>query len=109
MTLTDEANKLLQSIQDIVALLSLHDDQFLQQVDHAKQKINQTIEQVHTFDYQTTGMLIPIEQNIQRMQTYIQDIQSRFQKGSIKVDTYTKESIAPITDSTFSDFTLQKF
>ncbi|MFB6468665.1 T7SS effector LXG polymorphic toxin [Cytobacillus sp. Hz8] len=56
----------------------LHNDQFLQKVDHAKQKINQTIEQVYTFDYQTTGMLTPIEQNIQQMQTYIQDIQSRF-------------------------------
>ena len=100
MTLTDEANKILQSVQDIVSLPSLHDDQVLQQVDHAKQKINQTIEQVHTFDHQTTSMLIPIEQDIQRMQTYIQDIQSRFQKGSIKVDTYTKETIAPITGST---------
>ncbi len=64
----------------------------------SKQNINQTIEQVHTFDHQTTGMLIPIEQ----------DIQSRFQKGSIKVDTYTKETITPIRVLLFSHFILQK-
>lgn len=87
----------MQSVQDIVSLPRLRDDQFLQRVSDAKQNIHQTIEQVHTFDHQATSMLTPIEQAIQRMQTYIQEIQSRFQKGTLKVDTYNKEITAPVT------------
>lgn len=55
IALTDEANNIMQSVQDIVSLPRLRDDQFLQGVSDAKQNIHQMIEQVHTFDHQATS------------------------------------------------------
>lgn len=94
--MTNEANSIIDSVSDIVSLPKLQDEHFLQQISLSNQNIEQTVEKLHAFDSQQTNKLSLVEQQAERMKTYLQDMQTMFQKGSIKVDSYSKQLIEPI-------------
>ena len=94
--MTNEANSIIDSVSDIVSLPKLQDEHFLQQISLSNQNIEQTVEKWYAFDSQQTNNLSLVEQQAERMKTYLQDMQTMFQKGSIKVDSYSKQLIEPI-------------
>lgn len=96
MEMTDEANSIVDAVSDIVSLPRLQEEHFLQQLSLANQNVEQTLEKLHAFDSRQTNNLVLVEPNAERMKTYIQDMQTMFQKGSIKVDSYSKQLIEPI-------------
>ena len=51
ITLTDETNQTILSVQDIVAAPLLNDTFFLEEVDDAKKQAHDTVEKIHQFDY----------------------------------------------------------
>ncbi|MFC4025270.1 LXG domain-containing protein [Oceanobacillus longus] len=86
--LTNESNQAIQRVQDIISLPQLKDDTFLQQVNFARQQKDQTVEKLIEFDQSQSSSLDPIDQDIQMMNQYIQQIHGLFSSGRIAIDTY---------------------
>ncbi|WP_158701668.1 ribonuclease YeeF family protein [Lentibacillus sp. Marseille-P4043] len=94
--LTDEANSVMDSVQDIVALPKLDDEEFLHHVQRGKKRTKDTVEQLHDLDNSQTKALEPIEEQLRTMNDYIADIQSVFTNGEItlhNIDIHTVASI----------------
>ncbi|MGM9966254.1 MAG: T7SS effector LXG polymorphic toxin, partial [Rummeliibacillus sp.] len=88
ITLTDETNQTIQSVQDIVAAPLLHDTFFLEEVDDAKSQIKDTVEKVHQFDYNQSKALEELSNDVSTMQNYIDRIQSHAKSGKIQLENY---------------------
>ncbi|RIW38950.1 hypothetical protein D3H55_00945 [Bacillus salacetis] len=92
MDLTSESNGTIQSVQDIVSLPRLTDAHFLQEVHTARQQKDQTVEKLHQFDQSQSANLEPVQQNVELMNQYIQQIQGLFSSGKISIDSYQPNS-----------------
>ncbi|MDV2884714.1 LXG domain-containing protein [Alkalihalophilus pseudofirmus] len=80
--LTNQTNATMQKVQDIVYLKPLQDDEVRQYVQKAKQIKDQTLEQLHQFDYEQAAALGPVETDTHVMQSYIKEIQAMFKEGA---------------------------
>ncbi|WP_404469219.1 ribonuclease YeeF family protein [Sutcliffiella horikoshii] len=88
MDLADETNQKVQSISDIVSLPRIQDASFQGEVQAARQHVDQTIEKLHRFDQTQTSTLDPVEQGLQFMNQYVQQVQGLFSSGSVSIDSY---------------------
>ena len=73
-TLTEEANNIILSVADIVALPNLDASFVFQGIVRADQERDMTIGQLHTFDLQLTSSLLPLENNVHAMIQYVQQV-----------------------------------
>ncbi|WP_146548949.1 T7SS effector LXG polymorphic toxin [Rummeliibacillus suwonensis] len=89
ITLTDEANQTILSIQDIVATPSLNDVSFLEEVTDAQKQIQTTVEKVHRFDYNQSKALEELSNDVSNMQNYIDGIQAQMKSGKLQLENYT--------------------
>ncbi len=89
ITLTDEANQTILSIQDIVATPSLNDASFLEEVTDAQKQIQSTVEKVHQFDYNQSKALEELSNDVSNMQNYIDGIQAQMKSGKLQLANYT--------------------
>jgi len=87
-TLTDEANSIIFSVQDIVSVPHLNDSEFLQEVNIAKKHIHDTVDELNQFDYNQCIALEQLYDNVLNMQQYIKSIESLFQSGELQVANY---------------------
>ncbi|MEC2072515.1 T7SS effector LXG polymorphic toxin [Alkalihalophilus marmarensis] len=81
-SLTNQTNATMQKVQDIVYLKPLQDDEVRKYVQKAKQEKDQTLEQLHQFDYEQAAALSPVETDTHMMQSYIKEIQAMFKGGA---------------------------
>ncbi|WP_368503173.1 T7SS effector LXG polymorphic toxin [Alkalihalophilus sp. As8PL] len=79
--ITNETNATMQKVSDIVALPPLRDDEVRQSILQARQEKNQTLEQLHQFDYEQAAALDSVEADILLMRGYVSDIQNLFKGG----------------------------
>ena len=79
--LTNEANSIMDSVSDIVALPHLDDSAVQEGVITSEKKRDDTVQQLNEFDYSQTVSLNPVEQDIQTMDTWLTDIEGMFQSG----------------------------
>lgn len=91
--LVDEANSTMGQVNDIVYVQRLEDNQFYQLINQADKKINKTIEDLNTFDTSQTNELNSVEQDIQLMNQYINEIQSMFQSGELSIESYNTNQL----------------
>ncbi len=94
MELTDEANRVMDSVSDIVALPHLQDQSFLESAEEAKKEKDRTIERLLEFDLQQTKSLDTVEQDIESMNQYITHIASLFKSGDLQVGDYKTGQLA---------------
>lgn len=94
MELTDEANRVMDSVSDIVALPHLQDQSFLESAEEAKKEKDRTIERLLEFDLQQTKNLDTVEQDIESMNQYITHIASLFKSGDLQVGDYKTGQLA---------------
>lgn len=79
--LTNEANSIMDSVSDIVALPHLDDSAVQEGVITSKKKRDETVLKLNEFDYSQTVSLNLVEQDIQTMDTWLTDIEGMFQSG----------------------------
>lgn len=89
MDLADETNHKIQSVSDIVSLPKIQDGSFQGQVQAARNHVDQTFEKLHRFDQTQTSALDPVEQGLQFMNQYVQQVQGLFTSGNVSIDTYS--------------------
>ncbi|MBH0156278.1 LXG domain-containing protein [Fictibacillus sp. 5RED26] len=86
--LTQDANQSMQSVSDIVFLPRLNELEFVNQVEEANRSSIQTIEKLVEFDLMQTNALSSIEQQILKMNQFIEQIHSMFQSGQLSLASY---------------------
>lgn len=79
--LTNEANSIMDSVSDIVALPHLNDSEVQEGVQNSKKKRDDTVLQLHEFDASQTTSLNPVEQNVQTMGSWLADMEGMFKAG----------------------------
>ncbi|WP_286149050.1 T7SS effector LXG polymorphic toxin [Paenibacillus sp. FSL R5-0490] len=91
--LTEEANGIMKSVSDIVALPRLEDGRFIQATKSAEDSSRQTVEKLEDFDHRETAALDPLLQDLSHMNQYIQKIAGMFQSGSLSLAQYQPKSL----------------
>lgn len=88
-SLTEETNTVMQKVSDIVSLPHLRYGEFSAHVRRAELHRRNTVDELITFESQQTQALDPIEQDLYLMQTYINEISSLFQSGTLSISGYS--------------------
>ncbi|WP_051291209.1 ribonuclease YeeF family protein [Fictibacillus gelatini] len=87
--LTDEANRIMKSVNDIVDLPQIQDEGVLSEIHQARKKKRQTLEQLYRFDYVQTNALNSVEQDIETMSRYLKQMESMFQTGQNVIENFS--------------------
>ena len=93
VTLTDEANQIISSVADIVVLPRLDDSEFLNHLNTANKHRTQTIEALNQFDYQQSTVVGLLQDDVLKMQQYVNQVKTLFKSGKIQVDTFESGSL----------------
>ncbi|MEK5100987.1 T7SS effector LXG polymorphic toxin [Cytobacillus sp. FSL M8-0252] len=97
--LTDEGNRTIQSVGDIVSLPRLDDNRLHQQAESANNKITQTVERLHHFDQQQTSKLESTAQDLSRLKSTINEIQTLYQNGKLSLSTYQPNELTNLLNN----------
>ncbi|MER2171125.1 MAG: T7SS effector LXG polymorphic toxin [Psychrobacillus psychrodurans] len=79
--LTNEANSIMDTVSDIVALPHLNDSEVQEGVQNSKKKRDDTVLQLHEFDSSQTTSLTTVEADIQTMGNWLVDMEGMFTAG----------------------------
>ncbi|MCS0670734.1 T7SS effector LXG polymorphic toxin [Cytobacillus firmus] len=91
--LTEEANEIMKSVSDIVALPRLEDGRFIQASKRAEDSSQETVEKLEDFDHRETAALDPILHELTLMNQYIQKMAGMFQSGSLSLTHYQTKTL----------------
>lgn len=86
--LVDEANTTLDEVSDIVAIEKLDDQTFLSHYQRANSRIKKTVDRLGAFDTSQTKELASVEDDIQLMHNYLNEIQHMFSSGHFSIQNY---------------------
>lgn len=86
--LVDEVNTSLDRVSDIVAIENLDDQTFLTHYQTAHSKIKKTVDKLGTFDTNQTKELASVEDDIQLMHKYLNELQGMFKSENFSIERY---------------------
>ncbi|MCZ8540665.1 T7SS effector LXG polymorphic toxin [Psychrobacillus psychrodurans] len=84
--LTIESNSIMDQVSDIVALPHLNDSGVQESVLNAKRKRDDTVGRLQDFDATQTAALLPFEQDMDAMDTWIQNMEEMFNSNLTDID-----------------------
>ena len=91
--LTDEANSIMKSVNDIVSLPQLDPEEVLHHVQRGKKKTRETVEQLHELDDKQTKALESVEQELTTMKSYITELEGKIRNGDLSISEYDRSII----------------
>src|SRR5699024_1586773 len=91
--LTDEANSIMKSVNDIVSLPQLDPEEVLHHVQRGKKKTRETVEQLHELDNKQTKALESIEQELTTMKNYVTEREGKIRNGDISISEYDRSTL----------------
>ncbi|MEK5522905.1 LXG domain-containing protein [Heyndrickxia sp. FSL W8-0423] len=92
-SLTDEGNRIIQKVSDIVHLPKLQDDETMHQIKRAKEKVKTTLHQLHSFDQQATRSLDSVRKDIQTMSRFIEQMDSNLKGNKQIITNFTPQKL----------------
>lgn len=87
--LTNESNSIMDQVSDIVALPHLDDSGVQEGVLDAKRKRDDTVSRLQEFDATQTAALLPFEQDMQAMDTWIHNMEEMFTSNLTEIHFQT--------------------
>lgn len=93
---TNDANSIMETVSDIVALPPLDDSEVQEGVQNSKKKRDNTITDLHQFDTSQTTSLSTVEQNLQELGLWIVLMDGMFGAG-VKVTSFQSNQWKAIT------------
>jgi|GEM_PF-2172030 len=96
--LSTEANSIMSSVADIVALTRLDTDSLREAVDQGNRKSRTTIEKLNELDSSQSALLDSVYQNFQTMETYLSEIAGKIDKGAMSVSSFKVDAISGIPE-----------
>ncbi|WP_243503943.1 T7SS effector LXG polymorphic toxin [Cytobacillus oceanisediminis] len=91
--LTQEANDIMKSVSDIVALPLLEDGRFIHASKRAEDSSQETLEKLEEFDHRETAALDPLLHDLTLMNQYIQKMAGMFQSSSLSISHYHPKAL----------------
>ncbi|UJW56913.1 LXG domain-containing protein [Bacillus sp. A116_S68] len=91
--LTDEANSILASVQDIVTVNKITESDVMDGVRRGKLRAQEIVEQLHLLDDYGATLLEQTRDALQTMRTYLSDIESKFQSGDLSVTNFNSDAL----------------
>lgn len=92
-SLTNEANQIMASVQDIVSLPRLQDEATLRGIEQGRVRAKKTIEDLYFFDRQATRTLDSVEKDIQTMTAFVQQANAMFEGDKRIVIDFNPEKL----------------
>ena len=86
--LTDEVNKAISSVADIVVLPRLDDSKFLTHLNTADTHRKDTTEALDQFDYEQSVVVGLLQDDVLKIQQYVNQVKTVFKSGKLQIDTY---------------------
>ncbi|WP_121616335.1 T7SS effector LXG polymorphic toxin [Virgibacillus halodenitrificans] len=94
LSLTDEANALIDEVNDIVALPEIQEEEFRQRIKQSRNQVDHTLENLYALDEESTGKLEKMDNDLQMMKTYVEKISGLFQNGDLRVADYEVKQLS---------------
>jgi len=94
--LTDEANSILERVQDLVSVKKIDPSEVMDTVQDGKKKAESIVEALSTLDDHETSQLEKTKEDLQMMRNYISEIAFKFKSGDLSVANYDIEAVKNI-------------
>ncbi|WP_121616431.1 T7SS effector LXG polymorphic toxin [Virgibacillus halodenitrificans] len=94
LSLTDEANALIDEVKDIVVLSEIQEEDFRQRIKQSRNQVDHTLENLYALDEESTGKLEKMDNDLQMMKTYVEKISGLFQNGDLHVADYEVKQLS---------------
>src|SRR5699024_2922911 len=91
--LTDEANSIMKSFNDIVSFTRIEPKIVLHHLQRGKKKTRETVEQLHELDNKQTKALESVEQELTTMKNYVSELEGKIRNGDISISEYDRSII----------------
>lgn len=99
--LVNETNENLNTIEDIVHVPRVNDQDFLNATEDAHKEINQTVDHLISFDSENNKNLETVGKDIHMMKQYILEMQSILKSGRLSVEDYFTVQTSVFTQRLF--------
>lgn len=86
--LTNDVNRLTKTIEDIIQLPNINDDDVIKGVERTQKKIKKTVDNLNQFDEDQSKALNDVKDELKVLITYIKDLESGFKTGKISVSGF---------------------
>lgn len=94
--LTDDANSILEGVQDLVAVKKIDESEVVESVQRGKNKAKDVVEELNALDASQVTALESVKDDLNTMGNYISDIESKFKSGDLSVRNYSVEALQGI-------------
>src|SRR5699024_5756210 len=86
--LTDEANNIIERVQDLVSVKKIDQSEVIETVQDGKKKAEGIADDLSALDDHETSQLEKTKEDLQMMRNYISEIASKFKSGDLSVVNY---------------------
>src|SRR5699024_9497234 len=107
--LTDEANSIIERVQDLVSVKKIDPAEVIETVQDGRKKAESIVKALSTLDDHETSQLEKTKEDLQMMRNYISEIASKFKSGDLSVSNYNIDAVKnidaykAITDEVFGE------
>src|SRR5699024_10071213 len=91
--LTDEANSIIESVQDLVAIKKVDESEVVENVQRGKSKSAEIVEKLHALDESQVRALEPVRDRVKTMKNYLSELDSKFKSANLSVSSYNVNAI----------------
>jgi hypothetical protein len=88
VNLTDETNKIIGQIQDLISVSSLDDSEVVSGFNDAKKQLSDLVQKINEFDATQSQSLESISKDIQTMEQHVELVQGMLSNGARTLDVY---------------------
>lgn len=94
--LTSDANSIIASVDDIVAIPEIDESKVIEDVQEGKNKANEIVEELIILDEFEASQLEETQDDIQTMRTLLTEMESKFANGSLSIADYDADALKDI-------------
>ncbi|GAB3808491.1 hypothetical protein GCM10028868_38580 [Virgibacillus kimchii] len=88
LALTDDANRIIGSVQDLVAVDRIDDTAVLESVDRGKKKVRNIVEDMNALDQTQVQAMETVRADLQTMKRYLADVEAKVERGDLSPDNF---------------------
>ncbi|MBN8211186.1 hypothetical protein JI666_21010, partial [Bacillus sp. NTK071] len=94
--LTSDSNSIIRSVNDIIFIPELQQDEFNTNVHRGQEKTTEVLEDLHALDKSQANNLEAVLKECHTLMNYIREVSTKFQSGDISVSNYQVGTMSAI-------------
>lgn len=94
--LTDDANSIIESVQELVSIDKIDESDLAEDVRRGKDKADDLVEKLHALDDEGVRAFETVKENLQFMRSYLSEIEAKFQNGDLTIEDFSISAISDI-------------